>query len=184
MNLPAFTFKTSMQLFAAIIALYFLSACHKQEPRKNEISKIELATGNCFGPCQRTAISIDSTLAYKFYGGGLSFPLPPGKDSIVSGYYNGQISQKLWDTLNDRLTKIHYQQLDTSYQEIADAQSVEVVIRYNGRIKHIKTQYASMPDSVRQVFHWIAESYRQVKLKPIKDSIQFETSIQKSLWWD
>jgi hypothetical protein len=156
MNLPALTFKAYISLLITVIGMCLLSACHKQEHRNNEITKIEVATGGCFGPCQRTVVSIDDSLLFKFYGGGTSFPMPPGRDSMLEGYYNGRISQKLWKALNAKLKQIHYQQLDTAYKRSVDDQSLEIIIHYQGKVKHIEAQSASLPDSVREVFYWIA----------------------------
>ncbi|WP_158828491.1 DUF6438 domain-containing protein [Mucilaginibacter lacusdianchii] len=189
MNLPTLPFTANMLLFAALITLCLCFACYREKHRKhdliqlrqNEITKIEVATGNCFGPCQRIAISIDSTLAYKSYGGPVSFQTPPDRDRILEGYYVGRISRTLWDALNVNLEKIHYQQLRTSYKHVDDDQSVEVIIHYQGKVKHIKAKFACMPDSVHRVFYSIAESYRQVNLKLVKDTILFETSIQRTL---
>jgi hypothetical protein len=64
MNLKASTYKAYTYLLTTVMVLVLISACHKQEGRNNEITKIEVATGGCFGPCQYTAVSIDSSLTY------------------------------------------------------------------------------------------------------------------------
>lgn len=156
-----------------------VTGCHVPEARHNGITKIEVATGSCFGPCQKTAVSIDSTLAYKYYGGEILFPLPPGKSDNLNGYYTGTVSRSLWDVLNSKLEAIHYQQLDTVYKRSVDDQSLEVIIHYQGSTKHIRAQSASLPNNVREVFYWIARSYKQVKIKPSKDTFQFGTTLQQ-----
>jgi len=143
----------------------------------NKITKIEIATGGCFGPCHYTATSIDSTLAYNFYGGKVPF-LSPAEDTLQHGFYQGRINRNFWDTLNVKLENIHYQQLDSLYQHTVDDQTLEVIIYHKGKMKHIWAQSASFPDTVANVLYWIANSYKSVKLIQIKDSITFNTKEQ------
>jgi len=179
MNLPALIFKAYTYLLTTAIGMCLLSACHKQERKNNEIIKIEVATGGCFGPCQYTAVSIDSSLTYKYYGGPvLSRTNRPEDKFKIEGYYVGKVSRALWDTLNMKLEQIRYKQLDTSYEHTVDDQLLEIIIHYNGQTKHIRAQSASLPDSVAKVFHWISESYQFVKPKTVKDTLQFGTILQ------
>ncbi|QEC78232.1 DUF6438 domain-containing protein [Mucilaginibacter ginsenosidivorax] len=160
--------------------LFFLAACNKQSGRNNEITKIEIATGGCFGPCQSTVVSIDSSLSYKYWGGGLSFILPSdtGKKEKLLGYYSAKISRAFWDTLNMKLEHISYKHLDTIYQHSVDDQSLEVFIHYGNKVKRIKAQSASLPDGVGEVLYYIIRSYKIVKPKPTRDTFRFE-SVQR-----
>ena len=168
--------------FSIILIVVFigLSACNKIVKKTDEITKVELATGSCFGTCQFTATSIDNEFHYKYFGGSFSFPLPGNKKpkDSYTGYYEGLINRSLWDTLILKLNKIHYKQLDTLYAHSVDDQSLEVIIYYQNKIKHIKAQSASLPDSVLEAFNWIANSYKSIKLKPAKDTLHFETQTQ------
>lgn len=164
----------TFRLFLLLI-MVSISACRKTVSRNNEITHIELGTGWCFGPCQFSAISIDSSLQYQYYGGKL---LPGKWRPTLQGYYTGKISKAFWDTLNVKLEKINYQKLDTVYPEISDARQFEIIIHYRHKVKHIHPQSGCWPDSVQNVFNWLADSYKQIKLKPSKDSLQFETVIQ------
>lgn len=158
-----------------LLIVILVSSCQRQEPRYNEISSVELATGDCFGPCQYTAISIDSSLKFNFFGG----PLSPGrKRKIVRGNYTGRISRASWDSLCKKLEHVHYKLLDTSYQQSTDDQSLELIVYYHNKIKHVKAQSASLPDSVREVFDWIANSYKSVKLEPSKRPFNYHTKAQ------
>jgi hypothetical protein len=78
-----------------LTAIIALTACYKTAKRVNEISKIEVATGGCFGPCQLTAVSIDSSLQYQYYGGDL---LPGKKRKVIKGYFIGRVNESFWDT--------------------------------------------------------------------------------------
>lgn len=158
-----------------LLIVILASSCQRQERRYNEISSVELATGDCFGPCQYTATSIDSSLKFNFFGG----PFSPGRTrKVVKGNYTGRISSAFWDSLNKKLEHIHYKLLDTSYQQSVDDQSLELIVYYHNKIKHVKAQSASLPDSVREVFDWIANSYKSVKLEPGTRPFQYHTKAQ------
>ena len=166
-----------------LLTIAFLSSCDKHNRRKNEITKIEIATGVCFGPCQSTIVSIDSSLNYKYFGGETYFTLPPDSknNGKLKGYYSARISPGFWDTLNIKLETINYKKLDTSYQHSVDDQSLEVFIHYNDKTKHIKAQSASLPESVAQVFYYLINSYKSIKPKPTKDVFRFESETQKPI---
>ena len=166
-----------------LLTIAFLSSCDKHNRRKNEITKIEIATGGCFGPCQSTIVSIDSSLNYKYFGGETYFTLPPDSknNGKLKGYYSARISPGFWDTLNIKLETINYKKLDTSYQHSVDDQSLEVFIHYNDKTKHIKAQSASLPESVAQVFYYLINSYKSIKPKPTKDVFRFESETQKPI---
>lgn len=179
MNLKSLTYKAYTSLLTTAIGICLLSACHKQEHRNNEITKIEVATGDCFGPCQLTAVSIDSSLTYYYYGGETPFTEPVPDTVKLRGYFTGKVSKAFWNTLNLKLNQIKYQQLDSVYQQSVDDQSLEVLIYYNGKTKHISAQSASLPENVREAIYWIVYSYKNVKITPIKDSIRFHTTEQQ-----
>jgi hypothetical protein len=153
--------------------------CKKPVSRKNEIIKVEVATGWCFGPCQLTALSIDSSLELKYFGGRL---LPGRWRKTLQGYYKGRVSRLFWDSLNMKLEDIKYKKLDTNRQWVMDSQILEVIIYYRNGVKHIKTSEGSFPDSIEKVFLWIDSSYKATKLQHIKGPIQFKTVAQSKYW--
>jgi len=129
--------KRLTQIRTVILFSFLLSiACNKTVHKKSEITGIEFATGNCFGPCQLTAIRIDSSLKYQFYGGWAPDPDPtvPIHRNFIKGYYNGRVSKPLWDSLTAHLRKINYRKLDTSYDHSADDQSLELIIHYDNKV--------------------------------------------------
>lgn len=167
-----------------IFITFLLFSCHNgnYRQRKNEITKIEIATGGCFGPCQSTVTSIDSSLEYRYFGGETYFlPQDAAKDGKLKGYYSGKIRQGFWDTLNIKFENIDYKHLDTSYQHSVDDQSLEIFIHYGNKIKHIKAQSGSLPDSVAHVFYYVINSYKTVKPKPVKDTFLFESEVQRPI---
>jgi len=171
------------QYLTLLLLIAFLSSCNKHAQRKNEITKIEITTGGCFGPCQSTIVSIDSSLDYKYFGGDTYFPLPldAKNNGKLKGYYSARISPGFWDTLNIKLDEINYKKLDTSYQHSVDDQSLEIFIHYNNNIKHIKAQSASLPDSVAHIFYYVINSYKTIKPKPTKDTFNFESETQRPI---
>ena len=166
-----------------LLTIVFLSSCDKKTQRKNEITKIEIATGGCFGPCQSTVVSIDSSLGYKYYGGDIYFTLSPNtaNKGKLKGYYSGKVSKGFWDTINIKLEHINYKQLDSSYEHSVDDESLEVFIHYGNKVEHIRAQSASLPRSVADMFYYIINSYKTIKPKPSKDTFNFESTTQRPL---
>jgi len=148
----------------------FIVACHNPKRRVNEISKIDIATGGYLGDCPSIAISIDSSLTYKYYGGSFS---------DKQGYYTGKVTQAFWDSLNIKLEQIKFKRLDTNFTVPMDAPETELKIHFNSQTRHIQTGLFGLPASIANVFRWLINSYHQVKLYPSKDKLQFETEAQR-----
>jgi hypothetical protein len=161
---------------AFFLLIVLLCGCDKQQRRINEITKIEIATGGCFGPCQSTVVSVDSSLNYRYWGGGDSWAarVDDSKNGKLRGYFSAKTSREFWDTLNIKLEQINFKQLDTVYAHSVDDQSLSVLIHYGNKIKHINAHSASLPDSVGRVFYYIIRSYKTIKPKPTKDTFLFE----------
>lgn len=160
--------------------LIFLAACDKQSRRNNEITKIEIATTGCFGFCQPTVVSIDSSLTYRFWGEKIPFisSSDSGKNKKLIGYYSAKISQAYWDTLNMKLENINYKRLDTMYNHTVDDESLEVFIHYGHEVKRIRAQSGSLPNGVGEAFYYIIKSYKVVKPAPTKDTFIFESKLK------
>ncbi len=162
-----------------MLTSFAITSCERKKAVENRIKRVDIATGGCFGPCQLTAISIDSALQYHFYGGETSLPLPEEVNHNLEGYYAGRAKQQLWDSLCTKLNQIHYQQLDSAYKNSVDDQSLELMVYYGeNKVKHVKAQSASLPGSIQDVLYWISKTYKRVQLKPSKDSTAFRTTIQ------
>ncbi|RFZ92647.1 hypothetical protein D0C36_14640 [Mucilaginibacter conchicola] len=163
-----------------LVPIVLLWSCHDSKQRNNEITKIEIATGSCFGPCQLTIVSIDKDLNYNYFGGETSFALPDGvvEKEKLRGYFTSKISRSYWDSLNVMLENINYKILDSSYQHSVDDQSLEILIHCSNKTKHIVAQSASLPDSVSDAFYSIIKSYKTVKPKPVKGSLKFELKVE------
>lgn len=169
------------QYLLLFFALASLLACNNSSAKKDEITKIEIATGGCFGPCQSTVVSIDSSLSYKYFGGGVSlvFRGDTSNKGKLKGYYSATISRAFWDTIKTKLEDINFRRLDTSYQQSVDDQSLEVFIHYGNKLKHIKAQSASLPEGASNVFYYIIKSYKIIKPKPSGDAFSFESATIK-----
>jgi hypothetical protein len=59
-----------------------------------------------------------------------------------------------------------------------DDQSVEVIIYCGTSKKHIRGQYESLPNELRHLFATMNASIELARLKRIKDTIKFESTIQ------
>jgi hypothetical protein len=150
------------------VLAYLCASCHRPVPRNNEITKVEFAYEWPAG-----AVSVDSSLAYNYFG---------GERAQKQGYYTGKVTLSFWDTLNRKLEKIHYKQLDTADNIRVDAIGAELIVYWKGGNKrHIRTELGRLPDSVANVIYWLANSFKRVKLHPVKDTIPFETTMQKPL---
>lgn len=145
-----------------------LPACGKV--RHNEISSIGFATGYCHGECAFSALSVDSSLKYNYFGGDYA---------QKKGFYTGRISKEFWDTLNVKLEELNYKQLDSAYQHTVDDQSMELIIHYGNRTKHVRAQSGSLPDSLIKMFIWLAHTYKKVRLENATGPIRFETTEQE-----
>lgn len=141
---------------------------HQTKIRSNEITKICFATGGCFGTCPFLAIEIDSNLNYKFYGSNYA---------KLKGYYSGKISQALWDTINMKFEFLKYRSLDTNVSSVDDM-SFQSIIHFGKYIKKIEHQELELPKDVRENFFWLMNSYKNIDLKKLNDTILFETEIQ------
>lgn len=160
-----------MKLAVIMFVLIVFLSCTTYMPRKNEITKIEIATSGCYGTCQSTAISIDNNLNYKYYG---------GRYASLKGYYLGKVTKGFWDTLNMKLEHIKYKQMDTTYNVNIDLPETELIIHYNGLVKHIQSDFFRKPDSIWNVLNWLKNSYQKIKLHETKKKIQFQTKAQSN----
>ncbi len=162
--------RSKTMLLTFLMFLIVLFSCRVKPKRKNELKKICFAVGGCYGTCPFLSIELDSTLTYKFYG---------GKYSTIQGWYRGNITQGFWDTLNVNLERINYKEIETTFEQSDDDASIEIILYYDNKRKHINAQEMSMPDSVSKVFKGIKESYKILTLsKQADSSFSFETKIQ------
>jgi len=152
---------------SAMLAITILS-CNKPVHKQYEITKVELATSGCLGTCASTAISLDTSLDFKYYG---------DRFAHIKGYYTGKITNSLWDTLVLKLTSINYKELH-DYNGPVDDQGIELIIHYRNQVKRITAESTIIPDTLKQTIKWIQNIYKLVRLHPLKDSIKFETTIQ------
>lgn len=143
----------------------FLSSCKNVEKRKNEINKITLLTGMCFGTCPVQTIEIDSSLTIKYHG---------MEYAKRKGYFIGKISAECWDSINMKFEKIHYKELDTLYDHSVDDPPTHLIVDYLNKSKTIRGQSASLPEEVIKTYHWLIELTEKQKLIKTNDSLHFE----------
>jgi outer membrane protein OmpA-like peptidoglycan-associated protein len=160
-------------ILLSISLMTLLCSCgERHRETKNEIHKIVFATGGCFGTCPIETIEIDSSLKVKYMG---------VKYTERQGCFIGKISKGFWDTINKKLETIHFKQLDSSYQHSIDDQSSELYIYYSKKIKHVRAQQSSLPDSIIGFYNWFMKSYRQLPLQQTTDSLMFVTIIGRPM---
>jgi hypothetical protein len=129
-----------------------ISCSHRTERRQNEIHKIVFAAGGCYDYCPIQVIDIDSSLLVKYHG---------VKHTNKLGFYRGKVSNVFWDSLKTKLTRIDYQQLDSTYEYKVDDLSTEIYIYYgNNQVKHVYGDESLLPSNVRTVYSWIFQSIK------------------------
>jgi hypothetical protein len=156
----------------SLVVILTLFACadkkHEATKRYNQIQKVSFATGGCYGKCPFLAIQIDSSLSYKFYG---------GRYAEKQGFYTAKVTQEFWDSLNIKLEQANFNQLDTLYNATVDDMSIESYFTYGQTRKRLYGQEMDLPDSVRKVFYWLMDSYKNIQLTKV-DTLLLETKIQ------
>ena len=152
-----------------LIVFLLIFSCTQEKKSVSEISDIEIATGYCHGECPFSAMRVNDKLTINYYGGDFA---------SKKGYFIGKISQSLWDSLTTLLVDINYQKLAPVYNKTKDDQAIEIIITANGVKKHVVAQEESLPKGVRNAFYEIAMIYKKVVLKPVANSIKFNTKVQ------
>lgn len=161
-----------MRKVVLLLIASFILSCHK--PVANEISKIEFAKGTCMGGCIPVAISIDSSLHYKFYAdSSFSWNKIRPKRLIVND--TGIVREQLWADLIKELDSIDYKHPDTSKKLLAmDAQHRELII-YWGKSK---TNIFIGDFETKKLATLLDNSPKQVKLYPTNKTLIFGTTLQ------
>ena len=158
-----------MKYLLSFLLSVLLLSCTKPKQIVNEITKVELARSGAWSD-YGAAMSIDSTLNYKYYDA-----------NIKHCYYVGKVTEAFWDTVNQKFERIKYKTLPiTDNKQIEDANYFELIIHWNKgkrriiRVRDIKT------DSVLDVHLWLNDSYKYFKLHQINTPIKFETTYQNA----
>jgi hypothetical protein len=152
-----------------LLSLLF-TACHKSDKRNNEITKIELAYDGASMLRNGSAMSVDSSLTYSYFG---------DDNTQKEGFYSGKITQGLWDTLNMKFEHMGYKTLDITEQpKIPDVGYFELVIHWHGGTTHLFRLTGANTDCLLKELQWLQNSYKMVKLHAIKDNISFSTTLQ------
>lgn len=126
-------------ILLTFISLFF--GCKRQEKQKNEITKIYIATGLCYGYCPIQSVEIDSSLTVKYYGKNYA---------KKKGFYIGKITPEVWDSINSRFERIKFKELDSVNNHSIDDPPVYLKINYNNQVKKVRAQSSSLPDEVKK----------------------------------
>jgi len=153
--------KTRISIIAVVMVF---SSCKKEIQRNNEISKIRLLTGTCYGRCPVQVIEIDENLTVKYIG---------EEDAERKGYFIGKINKKTWDSINIKLENAHYKQLDTVYSHSVDDPSTILEITYGTHFKTIRAQFTSLPENMQILYEWLITKIEKTPLEKTQDTIGF-----------
>jgi hypothetical protein len=164
-------------LFTAIL---LLSACHRRNAGA-PIWKVEVATSECNGWCQRTLTVVDSNLDYHFFGGRVAKGGAEARKGKLFGFYSAKVNRRFWDSLTTRLQDDGYQSLDTGYERENDVQFIEILVHYGKQVKLIHGYDIDMPDGIVKTIQWAAHSYATIKLAASRDT--FKTDIKDWEGW-
>jgi len=158
-----------MRSIAIFVAILILAACQKSVRKNDEISKVEVATSGCLRRCPVVGVQIDSSLKLVYNG---------GYKSKLQGYYDGKISQDVWDTLNIKLKHINYRKIDTTEYLGIDGENAEAIFYWGKQKRHIYRSIYENSDSISDALIWIINCYKRAGLQKSKDSVKFETTYQ------
>ncbi|WP_462266825.1 hypothetical protein [Mucilaginibacter sp.] len=172
------------KLFLLILTTvsFLVISCKQVEPVKSQISKVELAT-NGEGKLPRRAISIDSTLLLKFYTDTL---YTTSTNPVYPRYYEGKVTQTVWDSLTQKLAQVHYNRLnavDSAELRINDVIGVELFVNEKGKSKRIERGLSMQGTPLNNLIGWILKLPRQVQLRETSiheyaDTVHFSTTFQ------
>jgi hypothetical protein len=155
-----------------IISILTLFACKSENKteKNTKIDRIVLASGGCYGQCPYQALDITENLKVNYFG---------GEFSKFEGDYNSTIKQQIWDTICEKLNQMEIMECDSVYSHSLDDQSIELIIYYGNKKKHIKGQSASFPEELNALFYEIIHLTKTMDMKKSKKAYQFPTTYQK-----
>ena len=161
-----------MRCIIFLFSIMSITACNKPAQRNNEITKVELARSGAWSDNGAT-ISIDTSLNYKYFG---------DYGNVKQGYFIGKVNNKFWDTLNEKFEQIKFRTIDTNDNtNVADVNYFEVIIHWKNQKRRIIRIRPRENDPVINTFVWLNDSYKNVKLHPVRKPIKFETIYHRPL---
>jgi hypothetical protein len=157
------------RIFYLLIAILTLAACHNSSKRKNEITKVTVASGGGEKPVY-WAIEIDSSLHYQTYE----------KSSTHMVKEIGQLKPIMWDSINLKLSAIDYQQGSVNCDQSYGVQFQLIIHSLHG-IRRINLCGNQMRKSAFADFiNWFSTHSRPENPSRYADSLKFETTLQYS----
>lgn len=156
-----------------ILTFIIFIGCNKTKKRENEISKITLLTGLCYGTCPVQSIEVDSSLTLKYHGESYA---------KIQGFYIGKITEANWDSINSKFEKIKYKELDSVYEHSVDDAPTYIEIRNSNKVKTIRAQSESLPEEVQNTYYWLIDLCNKTKLVKTNDTLGFEKEHLKIMY--
>lgn len=156
-----------MKYLIALLCVLLLFSCKKGVQRINEITKIELSRSGAWSDYGATII-IDSALNYKYF------------DENKKQGYIGRIDEKFFDTLNEKFESIKFKTMPAfGYLGCKDCEVFELMIHWGNKKRRIVKEWPIEVDSALNVLLWLNNSFKHVKLAPVKTVFLFETNFAK-----
>jgi hypothetical protein len=142
-----------------------------QTNRRGLPNKVTVAFSGfgCEGECPFQAVSIDSTLQLKYYGGQFA----PRK-----GYYTDEITADTWRYIQSHFEKFISHGMDTTQYEKTDHPMVELIIYSNDKKYYFRENTGKISNNDLTILHWFITLATQTSDLKQSDSLFFETSIQ------
>ena len=156
-----------MKYLIPLLSILLFLSCKKRQQNSNEITKIELSRSGAWADAGATII-IDSALNYRYF------------DENKKQGYIGRIDEKFFDTLNKKFGSIKFKTMPAfGYQGCKDCDVFELMIHWGNKKRRIIKAWPIEVDSALNVLLWVNDSYKYVKLTPVKTAFIFETNFPK-----
>ena len=157
-----------MKKIAIVFIGMFLIACNRQA-RESNIIKVQLVRSGAWSD-YGAAISMDSSLNYHYYSRNLKY-----------GYFGGKISRRFWDSLNQKFEKLKFRTLGTDpfATSASDGQHYDLIVYWkDGKTSIQRGAYYDSLNPVDKAFHWLNNSFKEVRLRRLKYAIKFEATFE------
>jgi hypothetical protein len=165
-----------MKLLKLAVGLFLVLPSCKQMTNDTqysgyEIQKVTVAFSGyaCEGECPFQALAIDSTLKINYYG-GLFAPL--------KGYFEGNVSKVLWDSVQLYFSKFITVGIDSTDLTRTDHPDVEFQINTKTQNYIFNKNTGKLSDADKAILYWFVNINKQLNTLKPTDSLPFQTSIQ------
>ena len=156
--------------------LILIFSCQVKIPSNTKgFKKVTVAFSGfgCESECPYEALSVDSSLTIKYYG---------GEFANKNGYFIGKVSQKTWDSIETKFDKFVLSGIDSLQYENSDQPMVEFYITNKVKKHSFKYNTGKMVTQDVQILKWFMQLSNHAITLNKSDSLTFETTIQSPLF--